>query len=210
VIKEWKWKWIGHTLWRSQTHIVCHELDWKPQPASKASQPLEKDHQQWPESYQDIQGSGSGLAGSGWACPSLGKKATTLPKKVLILTMKLWKLALFAQIWLKTTPAILGRTLVIMDRSKHSCSSPGQAETVVKDWRGLSQVSEILTRITFSEFWTRAWNKTICYILPLWQGSPDIPGPTSPCFQTLLELSVGQEPSFEISWKNEQILRTVQ
>jgi hypothetical protein len=31
---------------------------------------------------------------------------------VLILTMKLWKLALFAQIWYKkaTTPAILGRT----------------------------------------------------------------------------------------------------
>jgi hypothetical protein len=30
--------------------------------------------------------------------PPLNKKATTQSKKVLILTMKLWKLALFAQI----------------------------------------------------------------------------------------------------------------
>jgi hypothetical protein len=38
------------------------------------------------------------LDGSGWARPSLRQKATALPKKVLILTVKLWLLALFAQI----------------------------------------------------------------------------------------------------------------
>jgi hypothetical protein len=36
------------------------------------------------------------LIGAGWP------QATTLPKKILILTMmKLWKMALFAQVWLK-------------------------------------------------------------------------------------------------------------
>jgi hypothetical protein len=42
----------------------------------------------------------SASAGRQWMGPSITqqKKATTRPKKVLILTMKLWKLALFAQI----------------------------------------------------------------------------------------------------------------
>jgi hypothetical protein len=56
----------------------------------------------------------SAPAGPHWSPqPPLGKRATTRLKKVLNLTMNLWKMAAFAQIWLKkaTTPTILGRIL---------------------------------------------------------------------------------------------------